>query len=203
MTQFYDMFSPAPILAKRYNNIDFSSLVNFARETEYKKSDTLTYPSPTKIRNVLHENVFENLLKFVNECIEEYVTQVYQSTQKVRVTQSWLNKMQPDKEHVFHYHPNSILSGVFFLQSDGSSPLDFVNDRRDQYQLSLDGPGNKYTYSSFSFPSSEKTLVLFPSYIRHCVTRNTSDQDRISLSFNTFPVGDLGVENSFTHVYVG
>jgi uncharacterized protein (TIGR02466 family) len=196
------MFSSPPLMVKRYNNTDFNSLVNFARESEYLENNVMTYPDSSKPYSVLHENAFENLFKFVNKSIEEYVTVVYKSTQKLRVTQSWLNRMQPDKEHVFHYHPNSVLSGVFYLQSDESSPLTLINDIKDQYQLSVDGSENKYTRSSYMSPSSEKTLLVFPSYIRHCVTRNNSNQDRISLSFNTFPVGDFGCKEGLTHVYV-
>ncbi|MAH09409.1 MAG: hypothetical protein CL961_07050 [Euryarchaeota archaeon] len=203
MTQFYEMFSPPPLMVRRYSNKDFDSLSTFASESEYEDRNTLAYPDPSKSYSVLHEDIFKNLLAFVNKSIEEYVREIYQSTQKLRVTQSWLNKMQPDREHIFHYHPNSVLSGVFYLKSDGTAPLILVNERKDQYQLSLDGPGNKFTNSCYEYPSTERMLVLFPSYIRHCVARNTSSQDRISLSFNTFPIGDLGKKNSFTYAHVG
>ena len=36
-------------------------------------------------------------------------------------------------------------------------------------------------------------LVIFPSWIRHHVGVNeTENEDRISLSFNTFPIGEMG-----------
>jgi uncharacterized protein (TIGR02466 family) len=202
MTKFYEMFSPPPLMVRKYNKSDFDSLSSFASESQYENRNVLAYPDPSESYSILHEDIFKNLFAFVNQSIEEYIREVYQSTQKLRVTQSWLNKMQPDKEHMFHYHPNSVLSGVFYLKSDGTAPLILINERKDQYQLSLDGPGNKYTHSSYEFPSTEKTLLLFPSYIRHCVARNTSNQDRISLSFNTFPIGDFGTKSSFTYAHV-
>jgi len=203
MTQFYDMFSTPPLMVKRYSNIDFNSLVKFARESEYDERNTLSYPDPSKSYEILHTDLFKNLYKFVNESIEEYITEVFLSKQKLRITQSWLNKMEPDKEHMFHYHPNSVISGVFYLQSDNSSPLVLINDKQEHYQLAAEeGKGNKYTHSSYEFPSVERMLVLFPSYIRHCVPRNLSTSDRISLSFNTFPIGDLGIKNNLTYVSV-
>ena len=39
----------------------------------------------------------------------------------------------------------------------------------------------------------EGDLLLFPSWIPHFVNRNeTKDTERISLSFNTFPTGEMG-----------
>jgi ectoine hydroxylase-related dioxygenase (phytanoyl-CoA dioxygenase family) len=36
-------------------------------------------------------------------------------------------------------------------------------------------------------------LIIFPSWVPHSVNRNeTKNKERISLSFNTFPVGELG-----------
>ena len=197
------MFSPPPLMVRRYNRSDFDSLVTYASETRYDIRDTITYPDPSESYTILHEDIFKNLLAFVNDSVEEYIREIYQSTQKLRVTQSWLNRMQTDREHLFHYHPNSVLSGVFYLKSDGTSPLILINERKDQFQLALDGPGNKYTHSSYEFGSTERMLLLFPSYVRHCVTRNTSKQDRISLSFNTFPIGDFGTKDSLTYAHVG
>jgi ectoine hydroxylase-related dioxygenase (phytanoyl-CoA dioxygenase family) len=35
-------------------------------------------------------------------------------------------------------------------------------------------------------------LVMFPSHLYHSVTKNASDQDRLTLAFNLWPKGPLG-----------
>ena len=47
----------------------------------------------------------------------------------------------------------------------------------------------------------EGDLILFPSWIPHSVNRNeTKNKERISLSFNTFPIGEMGNYDSATHL---
>ena len=47
----------------------------------------------------------------------------------------------------------------------------------------------------------EGDLIIFPSWVPHHVDVNeTKDVDRISLSFNTFPMGEMGDYNSATHL---
>ena len=43
-------------------------------------------------------------------------------------------------------------------------------------------------------------LILFPSNLRHSVPINQGDEERISLSFNTFSIDELGSKDSLTHL---
>ena len=38
----------------------------------------------------------------------------------------------------------------------------------------------------------EGDLILFPSWVPHYVDKNNTDKERISLAFNTFPIGEMG-----------
>ena len=47
----------------------------------------------------------------------------------------------------------------------------------------------------------EGDLIIFPSWVRHSVSLNeTKNRERISLSFNTFPIGEIGNYDNVTHV---
>ena len=46
-------------------------------------------------------------------------------------------------------------------------------------------------------------MVLFPSSLTHMVETVQGDQQRISLSFNTFPVGSVGDEMNLTGLQIG
>ena len=43
-------------------------------------------------------------------------------------------------------------------------------------------------------------LILFPSSLKHSVPINQGDEDRISVSFNTFCIDAIGSEQSLTHL---
>ncbi len=47
--------------------------------------------------------------------------------------------------------------------------------------------GNEFTNDSYSYMASAGDLVIFPSSIPHWVPVNTTDENRVSISFNTFP----------------
>jgi hypothetical protein len=46
-------------------------------------------------------------------------------------------------------------------------------------------------------------LILFPSSLTHMVQTVESEQTRISLAFNTFPVGHVGDEMDLTGLSLG
>jgi|TARA_R110000772_G_scaffold157927_1_gene269184 hypothetical protein len=51
---------------------------------------------------------------------------------------------------------------------------------------------NAWNSQTWWLPVEEGALLLFPSSLQHSVPPVEGEKDRISLSFNTFPVGDLG-----------
>ena len=44
--------------------------------------------------------------------------------------------------------------------------------------------------------------ILFPSSVRHAVPENKSNEERISMSFNTFSLDTLGSKEYLTHLNV-
>jgi ectoine hydroxylase-related dioxygenase (phytanoyl-CoA dioxygenase family) len=46
----------------------------------------------------------------------------------------------------------------------------------------------------FDIPVENGEIILFPSQCFHYVKSNPTDKDRISIAFNTFVKGDIGVE---------
>ena len=54
-------------------------------------------------------------------------------------------------------------------------------------------------FETFLLFSISGELILFPSNLRHSVPRN-KEEERISLSFNTFSIDALGSEESLTHL---
>ncbi len=202
---FSVMFSVPPLMTAYYPHDDFDAVVNYIKGLQFRTNTRKCQDNSKSVDTfVLKNNILRNLNEFIEDCVKEYADKIFITDQKLHVTQSWVNRNQIGQEHHYHYHPNSVLSGVFFLQSSGKTvaPIKFLNTRNDAFHLEFKKdnkqPFNEYTNSSYEYPSQPRVLVLFPSYIPHCVPMNTGI-DRYSLSFNTFPTGSFGSKMGLTY----
>ena len=146
-----------------------------------------------------HEQLKEIVL-FFKECVEDYCNTIINSDQRLVITQLWGNKNPKGSKHHEHVHPNSIISGVFYLRQDPKlPPIQF--SKSNQHAIKLDPKKyNVYNAETFLLPCVAGELILFPSNLRHSVPINLGEEERISLAFNTFSVDTLGSEDSLTHL---
>lgn len=144
---------------------------------------------------ILNKKPLKKLKNFFQKEIESYAYGILEidPTIKFYITQSWVNYNPPKSGHHSHKHPNSILSGVFYIQGEDIS----INFGRTLELLYL---GLRYKHynifnsTAFEIGVKKHKLVLFPSTLNHSVKPNTSTTTRVSLSFNTFVTGELGTE---------
>jgi len=115
----------------------------------------------------------------------------------LRITQSWVNYTKKGQYHHKHRHPNSFISGVYYIQSTETDKIYFYNGRVDVLKLP---PSNWNIWNSESwwFEAVKGTLYLFPSTLEHMVETVNADKTRVSLSFNTFLVGKVGEDMDLT-----
>ena len=92
-----------------------------------------------------------------------------------------------------------MVSGVWYPQiHEQLPPIQFRS--RNQRDVSLQTE-NIYIYSAtFMLPMKRGELILFPSNLSHSVPVNQSDEERISLSFNSWPKGNMGDIKSLTYL---
>lgn len=155
-------------------------------------------------RNVLDNKKLKKLRTFIEDKIAEYFKQVHDPKHDVqlKITQSWCNYTNPGQYHHKHAHPNSFISGVFYVNADK------VKDRiffyQDQYQQLKLPPNewNVWNSESWWFEAGTGTLVLFPSGLTHMVPNTESSETRISLSFNTFFEGQVGETEDLTGLVI-
>ena len=189
---------PTPVQIYKYeNNI----------EKELKHIESLEWKSQLANGNfrskdsylTKHEQLKEIVL-FFKECVEDYCNTIINSDQRLVITQLWGNKNPKGSKHHEHVHPNSIISGVFYLRQDPKlPPIQF--SKSNQHAIKLDPRKyNTYNAETFLLPCTAGELILFPSNLRHSVPINQGDEERISLSFNTFSIDALGSEENLTHL---
>jgi uncharacterized protein (TIGR02466 family) len=143
-------------------------------------------------------------LKGVNEFIEKSVFDYFKSVYApkndttLRITQSWCNYTEPGQWHHKHAHPNSFISGVFYPQANKETDkIYFYKDSWQQLKTPTE-QFNPYNSDSWWMEAYTGRLLIFPSHLTHMVETVNGTQTRISLSFNTFPVGNFGDNSSLT-----
>lgn len=152
---------------------------------------------------VLNNNKgLKNLKKFFEDSAKEFLSSIYQPQYNVdlRITQSWTNYTEPGEFHHKHSHPNSFISGSFYVNADEKEDKIYFFD--DGYKLiKIQAKEfNSFNSSSWWFSVKPGMLVIFPSSLSHMVEVVTAKETRISLAFNTFPVGVIGENNELTEL---
>ena len=117
-------------------------------------------------------------------------TKLFKKEIKVKINSLWININGKNDYNQLHTHPNSDLSGVFWIKTPN-----------DCGKLELRSPGSHYQHqelmsytdsisesllfhSAYSYPAVAGLIRLFPSSLDHQVYPNKSNQDRTSASFN-------------------
>lgn len=99
----------------------------------------------------------------------------------------WVNVMPEGGSHTSHIHPNSVISGTYYVAvPEGAGPIVFEDPRLG---LLMAAPPRKATAPrEFRAHARETpkpgTLLLWESWLRHEVPLNRAEGNRISVSFN-------------------
>lgn len=174
----------------------------------------LKFDTPNEGNNTSYANDFyyhAKLFDFFDDCLLELKNKLkIQKNIELPIVSCWANKNSKLQYHHYHFHPNSIISGIFYLTTHESGNTVFAMP--DPWYNNLSDPkmplmplstntGESYgelfpQLSGKNKPISGK-LILFPSHIKHKVLPLTSNEDRYTIAFNTFISGTMG-ENSHT-----
>ena len=149
---------------------------------------------------LLRNEEFKDIKNFLGEAINKFTTNVLNTKQRLVITQCWANRNPKGSKHHEHVHPNSIVSGVMYFQiNEKLPPISFTKDRQDGMKLNPE-KYNHMNSETFMLPCKPGELILFPSSLKHSVPINQGEEDRISVSFNTFCIDAIGSEQSLTHL---
>ena len=101
----------------------------------------------------------------------------------------WINVNHKGGSNILHSHPNSHWSGVLYVQQptgvEGfSGMIEFVNPNQEGRELAKLLPKSGFDNMIRIRPKTGQ-IVIFPSYVLHSVYPNSSNQDRITIAFNS------------------
>jgi uncharacterized protein (TIGR02466 family) len=189
---------PIPVLIRKYEN-PFEEEFTFIKNLRYiKQKDNGNFKSDDTY--LLKHEELSKIKDFIYESLSKYTQNILQTKQRLVVTQAWTNRNPPHSKHHEHIHPNSIISGVFyFRQSKTLPPIQFSKTLQDFFKLNPE-KYNVLNSETFMLPMVDGELVLFPSSLRHSVPLNKGNEERYSMSFNTFSIDELGSRDNLTHL---
>ena len=118
-----------------------------------------------------------------------FVSEAYAIDNELVVSDMWININEYKDYNILHSHPNSLFSGVYYVKTPDKCGY-----------ISFESPGvdiMEHTYSTVDFKewnmfnihtrwqeARENILYVFPSWLKHRVEPNLSNEKRISISFN-------------------
>ena len=191
---------PTPILHSKLDRDFTNNELRFFSETK-KNSKRNIGNTISKDRYVLKNPELKELNDFFNSQLKIYCENIIEPKDdiEIRITQSWLNFSEKNEFHHVHEHPNSYISGVFYIETNEDDKLFFYN--RKYNQISVEKKNfNIWNSDIWWLPSKAYELYLFPSNLTHSVEKVKGSKIRTSLSFNTFITGKMGSYDESTEL---
>ena len=100
----------------------------------------------------------------------------------------WANINPPGGYNRPHIHPNSLWSGVYYVKTAKDCGHLKLEDPRSVSLMSrpnhIEGQLPARLWKETHFEPVTGRLIMFPSWVSHCVDPNMSNEIRISISFN-------------------
>ena len=190
---------PIPLLVCAYQ-WDYSEELKWIRSVESWRENKDSYNRQSTDTFILDHPELKKIRTFIETKLNTFVSQTLGSEDKLAITQSWLNKNEKGESHHEHVHPNSMISGVWYpVIHDKLPPIQFRNRAQRDVELSTERY-NTFNSATFMLPLNPGELILFPSNLTHSVQPNPFDEERISLSFNTWVKGNIGKIASLTYL---
>ena len=171
---------------QKYNRNFIKYCYSLKKETEgVKKSNSLGWHSEDQI-HLRDDFVF---LDNISNIIETTIKDFHLKDCSISLNSLWVNINQKWAYNHRHIHPNSHLSGIFYLKvPENSGDLIFVNDNMQMnnvYEFINENVTKSIKlYPTYKYKPEEGRMFIFDSLLPHYVEQNLSREDRISISFN-------------------
>ena len=157
----------------------------------------------TKDNYILNKKEFKNIKKFIDKSCQDYLKKIISPKNNIElyITQSWLNYTEKNQYHHRHSHPNSVVSGVLYFNCDKkNNKIKFSNSKGYQQIKPEIDQYNIWNSDTWWFALEAGQLLMFPSSTIHQVDTKKGNNTRISLAFNTFYKGTIGLNSNLTEL---
>jgi len=171
---------------------------------KYKKDFYKNEGNITSNNNyILNEKPFANIKKELDLKVKDYFDKIISPANDITpyITQSWLNYTETNQYHHKHEHPNSLVSGVFYINChEEFDKIKFFKKNVYQMIKPETKDWNLWNSEAWWFPVKTGDIIMFPSSLTHMVETKEGNNTRISLAFNVFIKGTIGKNKDLTEL---
>ena len=140
---------------------------------------------PTFSENLIAKHDLKELNKVIEKNLFEYLEgllgQPWDRRYRHYITHSWAALFKKGNYGHIHSHGEADIAGVYYHEVPEDSGGLF-------FECPSPGMSDSLVYSicgrRLDVKASEGTMILFPGFLKHGITTNSTDHDRISISFN-------------------
>ena len=163
-----------------YNSLEFEHVPNWEHDThELNKSPFSgdVVEGMPRFGKYLNRHLHHYLDEFGAPNFKEGST----SNREYLVTQAWFTRTSKDQYAHMHAHGSNDISGVYYFQTNNrDGNLWFQSPHMSQASNFVFGQ----LLAELEVQPKVGKLLLWPASLQHGVTRNQTDHERVSLSFN-------------------
>ena len=182
---------PTPI--GYFNNKTFTdkvlTIVNgFINELQPSQWGYKSSYNDAKISRRIVSNQF--IMDYVDVVATKFVNEIGFQLPKPYKVDFFVSKILKDEWHDSHVHPNSMLSGVFYLKADKNVAPLYLKDPRSARLF------NGFTHKDVtkkdtsrnieSFQPKSGDRIIFESWVPHVIPPSKIESERITLVYNIF-----------------
>jgi len=191
MAMHNELWFPSVIWTSVIHNVDNAALKKFAynKIKEDPQGRTISnidgYQSVDIKPNECTE--IDRLVQTIDREILEICSQV--GLRPPKLYNIWCNVNYPRASNEMHHHLGALFSGVYYVDADpeiDQGNILFERNDNAEYHLpaSMIEKTTYYTSQRAHYASKTGGLFVFPGWMKHKVSTNNSNKDRISISFN-------------------
>lgn len=205
-TKYYQIYNYVISESKlSLNLLEIIKYCNHVREkySSVKKSNVTGWQSPDFNINHNHKFFDYGVIPLISQAVENY-RNVIGLKKRLDVSNYWINYNYKNSYNREHVHPYSIVSAVYYVQTPRDSGnfriinpeehiLNFYltrltlkhGERNDDMLFDMKNEVTRSLLSqSYPLVPRQNNLFIFPSWMKHSVETNYSDDTRISIAFN-------------------
>jgi uncharacterized protein (TIGR02466 family) len=190
-----ELYFATPVYVKDVGTPEFNAqleqnIINWSRQDKgVQKTNVNGWHSPTD----MHEKPEYKMLVDILYQAQQFIYKDESLDNEPFLGNMWANINPPGGYNRAHTHPNSLWSGVYYVKAPINSGHLKVEDPKPSINISRprrkQGQLPKHLWNEVHFEPIAGRLIMFPSWLNHCVDTNQSNDIRISVSFNFLQKG--------------
>jgi len=136
--------------------------------------------------NLFELDEIKPLKELTDAAIQDVAQAVGYGDIAIKAANCWANVNPQYASNKIHDHANCLFSGVYYVKTPkDSGTLMFYDPRSAKtFYKPLVSTFTPYTADAIAHAAEEGLMLIFPSWLKHGVEPNLSDEDRVSISFN-------------------